>query len=91
MPALVAIDPRETFVEVAAVEKSFQGILLNCAANGSRRSQLIRVSADALIERTLAGLPWAVDPAGGIGAGLHAACPSVDLWAYTGNIEGLST
>jgi hypothetical protein len=67
--APAAAEAREAAVQVAALEKALEHVLLDGAAHAPRGAQLRQVATDALPQRTGAGLARAIDRRA---IGLHA-------------------
>jgi hypothetical protein len=61
VPAGVAVDPGEALVEVAAIEKAVQGLVLDAAMNVPGLAQLIRVLADAAVQGAGPRVAGAID------------------------------
>lgn len=77
MPALIAVDPGEAVVRIAAFEKAFDDVFLDAAPEPVIRLQLGRMPGRTLVQRARARLARPVHPAPGslrrMRAALHAA------------------
>jgi len=72
---LVAVDPGEALVQVAAVEKAIQGFVLDTAMDVVGRPQLVGVPKDTAVRGTGPGVAGAIDLL--LGCGVRAGTPSL--------------
>jgi hypothetical protein len=65
MPAMVAVDPGEAVLRIAAGEESPDDVLLDAAAEAAFRPQFRRMPGGAPVQRARAWFAWPIYPASG--------------------------